>query len=263
MNSSTLPPPQSSVRPLLRALTAAAVLVLGYIFWTHESVPRGVYDAAAAGDLAAVRTSLAAGEDVNWSPPESGLGALHEAVFDDRTDIAEILIAHGADVNAQGIFGDAPLHDVRDPGLARLLLSNGARIELRSNSLGTPLHAAVVHAAPEIVALLVERGAELDARDVNGSTPLHHAAGLGDVVSARLLIEHGADLDAVNGPGFTALHWAAGNGRYSMVALLLARGADSNTRAADGELAAARARARGHAAVADLIEAHSDQGDSM
>jgi len=254
LNPQTIPPPQSGARVLVRALAVAALLVIAYMFWTHDPVPRGVYDAVIEGDMGVVRQRVADGDDINWAPPESGFGALHEAVFDGRTDIAEFLVAHGADVNAQGVFGDAPLHDVRDLVLARLLLSSGARTDVWSNTLGTPLHAAVIHGEAELVELLIEHGAKVNALDVNGSTPLHHAAGLGDLISARLLMERGAPIDAVNGPGFTALHWAAGNGRYDMVALLLARGADPEIRATGGESAADAARARGHTTVAELVE---------
>lgn len=249
-----IPPPQSSARVLLLAVAVLSLLAGAYIFWTHEPVSRGVYDAVISGDLAAVRRRVAEGGDVNWSPPESGFGPLHEAVFDGRTDIAAFLVAHGADVNAQGVFGDAPLHDVRDAGLARLLLTSGARTDVSSNTLGTPLHAAVMHSEPALVRLLIEHGANVDAIDVNGSTPLHHAAGLGDLASARMLMNQGASVDAVNGPGYTALHWAAGNGGYEMAALLLARGADPGIRAMDGKSAADAARARGHLAVTGLIE---------
>lgn len=252
-----LPTPQSSVRTLLIVSTLLALSGGAYIFWTREQAPRGVYDSVIAGDLVAVRQQIADGGDVNWAPPESGLGPLHEAVFDGRTDIAEFLVAHGADVNAQGVFGDAPLHDVRDVPLASLLLSMGARTDLMSNSLGTPLHAAVMHREPALVQLLVEHGADVDARDVNESTPLHHAAGLGDLASARALLDHGASIDAVNGPGFTPLHWAAGNGHYETAALLLARGARTEIRAMNGKSAADAARARGHVRLAELIDGQS------
>ena len=251
----TVPPPQSSVRSLFPWFAGVVSVILAYVLWTHEPVPRGVYDAVVAGDLAAVRARLAAGGDVNWAPPESGLGPLHEAIFDRRTDIAELLIRHGADVNAQGVFGDAPLHDVRDLDTARLLLAHNARTDLWSNTLGAPLHAAVIHGEPALVELLLDHGAAVNAVDVNESTPLHHAAGLGDIDSARYLIAQGAAIDAVNGPGFTALHWAAANGRERMAALLLENGADTARRAMNGESAAEFARRRGHEGVANLIDA--------
>jgi len=259
-----VPPRQSDARRLLLAVAALALLGSAYIYWSHEPVPREVYDAVVAGDLALLRQRVAEGGDVNWAPPESGFGPLHEAVFKNRPDIAGFLVAHGADVNAQGLFGDAPLHDVRHIGFARLLLDSGARTDVSSNTLGTPLHAAVMHSEPALVRLLIEYGANADAPDVNGSTPLHHAAGLGDLASARLLVDRGATIDALNGPGYASLHWAAGNGRYEMAAWLLARGADPEIRAMDGRSAADAARARGYLAVAELIEGatHASPKDS-
>lgn len=254
MTPQSVPPPQSSAGALVRGIVITLLLAAGFLLWSHEPVPRGVYDAVVSGDIDLVRKRVRDGGEVNWAPTESGFGALHEAVFHGRRDIAELLLAHGADANAQGVYGDAPLHDVRDPVLARMLLDSGARTDLQSNTLGTPLHAAVMHREPALVELIIEYGARVEALDVNDSTPLHHAAGLGDLVSARLLLQHGAPVDAVNGPGYSALHWAAANGREEMVALLLASGANPQVRALDGTSVADAARERGHTALAERIE---------
>ena len=51
------------------------------------------------------------------------------------------------------------------------LINTGAKIESRNFFGNTPLHAAILRKAFELVPALIEAGAEIDARNERGTTP--------------------------------------------------------------------------------------------
>ena len=91
--------------------TIAAVLVVG----CGESQPpkakpanpeadRALLEAARDGNIEAVKQHIAAGTDVN-AKDEDGYTPLHVAAWEGHKEIAELLIAKGADVNAIIVSG--------------------------------------------------------------------------------------------------------------------------------------------------------------
>ena len=74
-----------------------------------------------------------------------GNAPLHWAACNGHRDVAELLLAAGADVNAEDHGGDAPLHDAAQgghAGLVELLLHSGAHVNARDCWGATPLHDA-------------------------------------------------------------------------------------------------------------------------
>lgn len=228
------------------------VLTIGLCVSACSEDPKAVYEAVVEGDLDGVKRLVQGGAPLDWSP-ESGFGALHKALHDGRADIAGYLVEQGADVNAEGVYGITPLHIVGEASLAAHMIGKGALIEAWSDTLGTPLNAAILAGLPEVAEVLIDHGAELDARDVHRSTPLHHASGRGDVDSARLLVSKGADVNAANEPGFRPLHWAAGNGHLEVVKLLLSHGARPDVVGANGRSPMDMAIVGEHLEVAELL----------
>jgi len=68
---------------------------------TVKATDISIQDAALSGNIQAVKQHLAAGTDVN-AKDEKGDTPLYQAVFGDHKEIAELLIANGADLNAKG-----------------------------------------------------------------------------------------------------------------------------------------------------------------
>jgi ankyrin repeat protein len=67
---------------------------------------------------------------------------LHLAVAKDHKDIAELLLANKADVNARDNNGVTPLHLAAGRNVAELLLANMAEVNARDNHGATPLYIA-------------------------------------------------------------------------------------------------------------------------
>jgi ankyrin repeat protein len=89
-----------------------------------------------------------------------------------------VLIQRGADLNAEGEIGAAPLHAailIGSTEAARALLEAGARVDATNRSGHTPLHYAAIFGRAAIAAELIRRGAPVNARDREGKTPLGRA----------------------------------------------------------------------------------------
>ena len=120
--------------------TIAAVLLVGC--WPSVDI----WEAASEGNIQAVKQHLAAGTDFELRCTACGLTVLGHAAWGGHKEIAELLIAEGADVNAKRNTGVTPLHHAAWNGhkeVAELLIANGAdvnaKIEGGSHKGNTPL----------------------------------------------------------------------------------------------------------------------------
>ena len=89
-----------------------------------------IYGAAFEGNIEAVKQHLAAGTDVNAKGGSFGGTPLHIAAIGGQKEIAELLIAEGADVNAQRDDGWTPLMDAAQEGymeIVELLRKHGGK----------------------------------------------------------------------------------------------------------------------------------------
>ncbi len=156
-----------------------------------------IYEAAAGGEaervVALVKTSPALAN--SYAP--DGFPPLGLAAFFGHRNVVDVLLAHGAVVNA-----------------------------VSRNATGyTALTGAVAGGHTEIVAALLSAGANAAHRYAQGYTPLHEAAASGKLEIARLLLDHGADSNARTDDGKTPLAMALEKSHSSLAALLRQRGA--------------------------------------
>jgi hypothetical protein len=149
-----------------------------------------------------------------------------------------------------GESGETQLHHCARKGLTtsvkRLLSIRNINVNVKDDEYGaTPLHYAAYNGHVEISRLLLQNGAEVNVKSISGSTPLHYAAYNGHVDILHLLVENGADLEAQNNGGERALHDAADEGHLPFIQELISRyHVDINARRNDGRTAMSRARGK-------------------
>ena len=101
---------------------------------THESLGKRLYEAAWNNSVGEVATAIGMGADVNYSV--DGWTPLHSAAGHGNMDMASLLIAHGAVVNAQNFRGETPLFAAaygKHKKMAEFLLAHGAKTDLKDD----------------------------------------------------------------------------------------------------------------------------------
>ena len=148
--------------------------------------------ASRTGNISEVKKHLAAGADVNEKAMNwNGYTPLHLAAsMKGNKEIVELLIAKGADVNANSESGSTPLHGAYNGEIVELLITKGSNVNVRNGVGQTPLLLAVIFGQKEIVKILVAKGADVHARDDAGVTPLDMSRNKPEI--ADLLRKHGA-----------------------------------------------------------------------
>jgi ankyrin repeat protein len=160
-------------------------------------------------------------------------------------------------------LGFTPLHSATYYGkieAVKVLLANGA--DVNANFSTTPLHCAIRAQALDIAELLLAHGADVQAIDDYRYTPLHSAAWCGNVRLVKLLVAKGANIHVkCGGYGHTPLHKAADEGSLEIVELLLTRGADVNAKDDWGCTPLNLARKRRHGQVMEFLSAHGGRDE--
>jgi uncharacterized protein len=131
-------------------------------------------------------------------------------------------------VHESSADGWAPLHLAAafgGPQATALLLSHGAHVHRfsRNPMHNQPLHACVALSQDcETVRLLIEQGADVNMAQAGGYTPLHQAAAAGRADLARILLDAGADTSCVCHQGKTPADYARERQHDAIVQLLSA-----------------------------------------
>jgi ankyrin repeat protein len=152
-------------------------------------------------------------------------------------EMVQVLIWHGADVNARDESGSTVLFSVLADApteVVKLFLVHGANPGLRDNYGTTPLHEAAAQGRTDLVALFLDSGVSVDARDADKQAPLHEAVWQDDWEMVELLLGHGASVNVQDKNGDTPLHIAAVNGDVPVFDLLVSKGADRMARNKQG-----------------------------
>ena len=232
-------------RPLYRAIEKENVAVINALLdkgvsvngftrqlsWGEEDLPLSL--ASRVKSIELVNLLLARGADVN-ADPGTGYAPLNIAAH--HPEIATRLIEAGANVNRPGNPGGSiPLHNaangLHDPDesltVTRLLLDNGADPN-RGNSVGrTAMHSAVVGKSLPILEILIDADGDVNRADHFGFTPYGYADAIGEADVMELLKAKGANTEGVGFNDDEPLHRAALRGDLQAVKKLLNEGADA------------------------------------
>ena len=179
------------VSALLWSVYAGQPMVRDYLLAqlvTH-GVLLDVFEAAALGDVLRLEDILSADPAAAHSFSGDGWTPLHLAAAFGTPDSVDLLLQHGAQVDAMS----------------------------KNPQRNQPLHAALALGRnPETVRLLLAHGADPNATQVGGFTPLFSAATANRRDLAELLVEHGAEALHRSDLGKTAPDFARERGHNEL-----------------------------------------------
>ena len=203
--------------------------------------------------------------NVNTVDAEGGKTCLHKvAATTGDAEVAALLLAQNANVDAQEHQdGKTSLCLAVDGGhlnLARLLIRNGAAVNLGDRKEQTPLFIATMKNQIGMVALLVKEGkANINRARNDGCTALFYAASEAYIEIVELLVKGGADVNQSSHLDGTIhstplIIATQQNGNIEIIELLIKEGkADTNLARSDGVTAIYLASQLGHAEIVALL----------
>ncbi|XP_071837816.1 E3 ubiquitin-protein ligase MIB1-like [Apostichopus japonicus] len=241
--------------------------LLKKLFETHISgdINEELVKAAANGDSAKCEEILQHPEaDVNVQ--FAGHTALQAASQNGHTDVVNVFIKHGVDMEVEDKDGDRAIHHAAfgdEPSIIELLQSGGVDLNARNKRRQTALHIGVNKGHFGVVEMLLKLECHPSLQDSEGDTPLHDAISKkrDDILS--LLLDNNADICVTNNNGFNALHHAALRGNPSAMRILLTRLPRPwivDEQKDDGYTALHLAALNNHVEVAELLvqQGHAD-----
>jgi len=159
-------------------------------------------EAASRGDIEAMRALLDRGVD-----PDTAMTLYPNGEYSDNS--ALYWAGHGGNIQ-----------------VAEILLAYGANINKGQSTNEGPLSVAIGHGRLPMVEFLIKKGADVNQKFNNGAVPLHGAALKKDISYLKLLLENGALPNQIDNYNDTPLSYAMKRGLHANVDLLKRYGAD-------------------------------------
>ncbi|KAJ8664289.1 hypothetical protein QAD02_005951 [Eretmocerus hayati] len=158
------------------------------------------------------------------------LPPIYAALKSNSTEMTELLIQKGANVNVKNIKEETPLFyavktlekSESKIQLVELLLKHGAKInEYRMRDMFTVLHVALYLQDEDLANYLIKAGCSSTQRNCDDESPIVIAVTLNLLSSAKLLLESGADVNDRPRRRKSILWTAIHNNNVEMVKLLM------------------------------------------
>ncbi|KAL0780770.1 hypothetical protein CaCOL14_002105 [Colletotrichum acutatum] len=193
---------------------------------------------------------------------------LSEAVKQDNTELAQVFLNYGVNIDAQKFSGEPPLYLAAKEGtlsMVKFLIERGADINVRTDVKGlTPLYGATLQSRPEIVEYLLSKGADVSIPSkARNWSPLEGAYDY-PAVMAHLVTKAWPPPDYHRVSEFgdtqcTALFLAATYGKTESVRLLLKHGDPDIEFTPSSDIEREKADTRGYTALAVAsLYSHTD-----
>ena len=208
-----------------------------------------IVQASERGDVAKVRQLLSADPTLVNTKGAYDKTPLHWAAEKNHRELAELLVASGADIGAEVTWGMTPLQWAANMGsrdVAEVLLAHGARPQLNMWCAAALGMLDVVISFWDSPTSLKPNSGQTRSRNLEDgkwvkapppedygalvSDAFYIASRNGHIDVAKFLLEKGADINCRGFFGAPGLHWAAINGHKPMVEFLIERGANLHLR---------------------------------
>ncbi|XP_058811952.1 uncharacterized protein LOC131676709 isoform X2 [Topomyia yanbarensis] len=196
--------------------------------------------ASSSKDIVAAASVAMVAPELIESVDEDGFTPLHLAVIQGNLQLANLLLANGAEVNALDNEGHSVVHWATVCGeveALRAVLSAGSDVSVPDINGGSPLHyaaqmcganyegktprASAKLALDILNTLLVHPDTSVEVEDKDGRQPLLWAASAGSAKAVLALIKAGAHVESADKDGLTALHCAASRGHTECIDTLI------------------------------------------
>lgn len=186
------------------------------IVGSSNHAQNAIIAAVREGDLAVVSRKLEENPNLIWvREPSVDSTLLHLAVANCHEELAKVLLEKGANPETQDNAGWKPLAIAAGGGplllsIAELLLAHGANVDALNVRLKqTALHVCASNGFTELAQILLSGYARVDPRDVEGETPLFKAAAKRNTDIIKLLLRYGAAKNVRSDAGITLESLAA------------------------------------------------------
>lgn len=158
-----------------------------------------LFEASAVGEINQVKELIKQQPDMINAYSPDGFQPLGLAAFFGQADVVEFLLLKGADVNSasHNNMHVRPLHSSaasQDLAISEMLLKHGADVNATQAGDITPLHEAAQNGQIEMVELILKYKPDINARKADGKTALAVAIEYKHEDVAELLKKHGATL---------------------------------------------------------------------
>ncbi|KAJ6579081.1 ankyrin repeat domain-containing protein [Mycena vulgaris] len=181
--------------------------------------------------------------------------ALYAASYNGHSQMVQLLIDNGADVNAQGGYFKNALQAASLNGhelVVKLLIDKGANVNAQGGYFGNAMQAASWNGNESMVQLLIDN-ADVNTEGGAYGNALQATSYNGHELIVQLLINKGADVNVQGGPFGNALQAASLNGHELIVHLLIGKGANVNALGGEYGNALHAASYAGHESIAHLL----------
>lgn len=164
-----------------------------------------------AGDIATVAVLLEAGADPNARRRSDNKSLITLASYKGFSDIINLLIKYGGNVNLVSNREYSALHIAAWEGhceTVRILHDNGADFDKQTADKNTPLALAAHGGHIDVIKYLLQLGCDINNVDRDGDTPLFYLVQRGSAEGVKLLLENGADPEICDSANTSPL-WTA------------------------------------------------------
>lgn len=181
-------------------------------------------------NLAAIYLLMGTEKNNYYSVDSKGRSLFHYAAKYGIIEVIDILIKRNVSPNQVDDNGNTPLHlatKYRNLEFAEIILTPKNVNQLNKDK-ETALHIAARNKSYDIAKLLIANGADIEIKNARDKPPLLIALQNQDKKMMEILLVNGANPNATDSDGYTILHYAIDSGDYEMIKLLLAYKADVN-----------------------------------
>ncbi|KAH7114319.1 ankyrin repeat-containing domain protein [Dendryphion nanum] len=190
-----------------------------------------IHEACREGQISRFESLLSANPKLATLRDDDDRLPLHWAVsYNHLPIVSQLVQLKTFDVDAPDASGWTPLmmSCSRKDGdeIAKLLLAKDADVNAKNNNGQTALHFTASKANLDMAKLLITQKASARVKDKRGQLPLHRAAAVGSVPMIKVLLEAKSPLNATDLDGMTALHHAISEGHGDAALALLVAGAE-------------------------------------